>query len=329
MFAALPAPAWGGPAAVLDPRGDVAARAAELTWLLTWGALVIFVITLGLLAVALWGPARLRRGLGRRTLVMAGGVVFPVTVLTALLAYTLGPGWRGGGAEARVHIEVTGEMWWWRVRYTDAAGRLLFETANDIRIPVGQPVRFTLRSADVIHSFWVPQLAGKLDMVPGRATTLHLRAEAAGTYAGVCAEFCGAQHARMRFSVAALPPDDYAAWALGQAAPARAPSTARLRAGQALFERHCMACHAIRGARSGERSGERSAAAAGVLDGPDLTHVAGRPTLGAGLLPNNIGTLAGWIAASQQLKPGNRMPSFDRFDSDALLALAAYLDSLE
>jgi cytochrome c oxidase subunit 2 len=231
-------------------------------------------------------------------------------VLAALLVYSLVRGEAvQAPADPALRIEVTGEQWWWRVRYLDARGERDFETANEIRIPAGQPVQLELKSADVIHSFWVPSLAGKLDMIPGRTNRLTLNAARPGEYRGQCAEYCGGPHAFMAFFVIAETEDGFAGWIASQ----------RREAGKAnsLFVARCGACHTVRGT-----------AAAGTL-GPDLTHVGSRRTIGAALLPMNRGSLAGWIASSQHLKPGNLMPSFRHFSGEELRELAAYLESLE
>ena len=208
-----------------------------------------------------------------------------------------------------LRIEVTGEQWWWRVRYLDAQGAPDFETANEIRIPAGRPVLLELKSADVIHSFWVPSLAGKLDMVPGRTNRLRLLASRPGEYRGQCAEYCGGPHAFMALFVVAEEAAQFERWAEGQRKPAAAAN--------ALFTAHCGSCHTVRGTQ-----------AAGAL-GPDLTHVGSRLSIGAGLLPNNAGALAGWIASSQHLKPGNLMPSFRHFSGEELRAMASYLQTLK
>ncbi len=191
-------------------------------------------------------------------------------------------------------------------------------TANEIRIPVGVPVEFVLRSADVIHSFWVPSLAGKLDMIPGRVNRYTFSAERPGIYRGQCAEYCGAQHALMAFSVVAQERADFDTWYVAQARNAREPTTELAEEGRKLFHASgCGACHTVRGT-----------SAQGQL-GPDLTHVGGRLTIAAGILPNNPGTLAAWVASAQHLKPGNRMPSFATFSGPELRSLAAYLGSLQ
>jgi cytochrome c oxidase subunit 2 len=213
-----------------------------------------------------------------------------------------------------LHIEVTGEQWWWRVHYLDGSRRVDFATANEIRIPAGKPVDLTLRSADVIHSFWVPTLAGKLDMIPGKANRLRIAADLPGTYRGQCAEYCGGPHGFMAFLVVAQPEAEYAAWAEAQRAPARPIQGTEQ--GRAIFEADCTACHAIRGTSA---VGTR---------GPDLTHIGSRLTLGAARLPLDAGTLATWIASNQHLKPGNLMPQFTHYSRDELRALVGYLESL-
>jgi cytochrome c oxidase subunit 2 len=303
----------------LDPQGRAAIEIARIADVLFAGGAAIFILVLALTAYALLARPERRAWLARRSTVVAGGIAFPLVVLSGLVVYTLFTTARIGAATeaAPLRIEVVGRQWWWQVRYPAADGRPGFATANELRIPVGRPVALALASADVIHSFWVPSLAGKLDMIPGRTNRLRLAAERAGTYRGQCAEFCGGPHALMAFHVVALPPAEYDAWAARQAAPAAAPAGALAAAGRETFLGRCAACHAVRGT-----------AAAGTL-GPDLTHVASRRFIGAGLLPNDPARLAEWIARSQHLKPGNLMPSFDDLAADELRGLAAYLAGLE
>lgn len=319
VLAVLPFPAGAGVQSALDPRGEAAGRIAEISWVLFIGAAVIFLLVIAVLSLALYGPQRLRGVLGRRSLIVGAGIAFPVVVLSALLVYSL----NAAGFLSRAatpsgpRIEVMGEMWWWRVRYLDSDGRLLFETANDIRIPSGQPVEIVLKSDNVIHSFWVPNLAGKLDMVPGHINRLRVQAREPGIFRGQCAEYCGAQHAKMMFHVQALAPDDFLAWLALQQEPAREPIGSMLQVGKQYFMNACAQCHAVRGT-----------AAIGTL-GPDLTHVGSRLSLAAGVLPNNVGTLAGWIAGSQHIKPGNQMPSFNLLSGEGLRAVAQYMESLK
>lgn len=305
---------------VWDPRGGQAAGIVEITWVVFVGGGLIFIAVMLLLLVALLGPRAARSAVAGRAWIIGGGIVFPVVVLSALLVYTLAAASTMVGAKqapAAARIEVTGELWWWRVRYLDAAGQPMLETANEIRIPVGQPVDLDLVSENVIHSFWVPNLAGKVDMIPGRVNRLRVQAHGPGLFRGQCAEYCGAQHARMALHVVALAPAEYAAWLAAKQRPSAEPGNAMLRRGQALFaDNRCGLCHVIRGT-----------AAAGRL-GPDLTHVGSRLALAAGTLPNRAETVAEWISSGQHIKPGNRMPSYKQFSGEDLRALAAYLESL-
>lgn len=311
-LAALPAAASG------QPSGEDAARIAEIGWVLYVGGAAIFVAVAALMAFAIFGPEPVRRRLSRPALIVGAGIAFPIVALTALLVYVLTPAPSAArdATSFAARIEVTGELWWWRVRYLDASGELLFETANEIRIPAGQPVEFLLKSDNVIHSFWIPELGGKLDMIPGRVNRMRALARTPGTFRGHCAEYCGAQHAQMLFDVQAVAPDAFDAWVQAQRQPAQA-TVPELRQGERLFMQACAQCHAVRGT-----------VAEGTL-GPDLTHVGSRDSLAAGILPNNVGALGGWIAGSQQIKPGNGMPSFDQWPGEDLRAVARYLESLK
>ena len=319
VLAALgPLAACRGIQSALDAHGPHAERTATIAWVLFAGGAAIFIAVVVLLGCAIFAPRAWRASLAGRRLIVGGGIVFPLVTLSALLVYTLvaTSGLAGAGRAAPLRIEVVAEMWWWRVHYLGPDGTPQLVSANEIRIPTGRHVELSLKSADVIHSFWLPSLAGKLDMIPGRTNVLRLSADRAGTFRGQCAEFCGAQHAKMALYVVALEPAQFDAWYAAQSGAAAAPRTPADGRGQVLFVEHCAACHTVRGT-----------AAAGVL-GPDLTHVGSRLSLGAGILPNNAGTMAGWIAASQHLKPENRMPSFDAFSGADLAALAGYLVSL-
>lgn len=297
-------PLLDGIQSALNPQGPDAASTAQIAWVLIGAAALIFAAVMALALYAVLGTRERTSRLSARALVVGGGIVFTSLTLFALVVFTLArAGAAGPVAENALRIEVTGEQWWWRVRYPQ------FETANEIRIPVGRPVELVLRSNDVVHSFWVPVLAGKLDMIPGRTNVLRLRADRAGQYRGQCAEYCGGPHAWMALYVVALEEQDYERWAAAQRQPAAQSHP--------LFLAHCAACHAVRGT-----------AARGTL-APDLTHVGSRLSIGAALLPNNRGALAGWIASSQHLKPGNLMPSFQHFSGEELRQLAAYLEGLD
>ena len=294
-----------------DAAGPEAAAIVRIAWWLFGGGLVIFVAVMALAAMALYRPGG---WLASRRVIVGGGIVFPVLVLTPLLIYVWLVGARPAAAgPPDLAIEVTGEQWWWRVHYLDADGRVDFATANEIRVPVGRSVELRLRSADVLHSFWVPAIAGKLDMIPGRDNRLRIVADRAGRFRGQCAEYCGGPHAWMAFFMIAEEPSQFEAWRTAQ----RQPQQAAAHAGRRLFESNCAACHTVRGtAADGQR-------------GPDLTHFASRVSLGAALLPNSPGSVAGWIASNQHLKPGNLMPEFRGFSAGELEALAAYLGTLD
>jgi cytochrome c oxidase subunit 2 len=213
--------------------------------------------------------------------------------------------------QAAVTVDVIGHLWWWQVSYPDSH----VVTANEIHVPVGQVVHLRLRTADVNHSFWVPQLMPKTDLIAGRTNDTWIKADHAGTFRGQCAEYCGAQHAHMAFLVIAQSPADYASWTTQQAQDAPAPTTPQEARGlQVLETASCASCHTVRGT-----------SAHGTV-GPDLTHLATRSQIGAGTLPNDTGHLAGWIANSQTVKPGNKMPP-QPLSPDDLRAVVAYLDS--
>ena len=288
----------------LHPAGPDAALIAEITAVLVAGGAAIFVLVM---ALATWAVLKPPRWLGRHGVIVAGGIAFPAVVLSALLVYTLLRANALSAGEPALRVEVTGHQWWWHIAYLDADGGVDFVSANELRIPVGQPVEIRLRSADVLHSFWVPSLAGKLDLVPGKDNRLMLSASREGTFRGQCAEYCGGPHAQMAFYVIAT--RNFEEWRGQQRRPAAASNE--------LFNARCAACHTVRGTP-----------AAGTL-GPDLTHVGSRVSIGAGILPNNAGAMAGWIASSQHLKPGNLMPSFRELDGAELSALAAYLERLK
>ena len=216
-----------------------------------------------------------------------------------------------------LHIEVTAHQWWWEATYDDPEPSKVFTTANELHIPVGRPVIFTLKADDVIHSLWIPNLHGKKDLIPGRVATHLLRADRAGVYRGQCAEFCGYQHAWMALLVIAETPDAYARWEARQREPAASPTTPKAEAGLQVFENStCAMCHAVQGTRANARHA------------PDLTHVASRMTIGAAALDNTPANRAAWIQDPQRFKPGVNMPQHNLAPAD-LGALLAYLDTLQ
>jgi cytochrome c oxidase subunit 2 len=302
---------------MMAPRGTQAGQIANLAWWLFGLGTVVLAIVMVALWLAIRGSPRVRAALAQDRAIVALGLIFPIVTLTLLLGCgvwlmrsQLGPG-DGGDA---LRIEVTGEQWWWRIAYSGATP---FGSANEIAIPVGKPVAFTLKAADVIHSFWVPSLGGKVDMIPGRTTHLRITAERAGVYRGQCAEYCGGPHALMAFEVIAMPSAEYGAWLARESAPARAPSNETDQRGHSLFlSAGCGACHAVRGTP-----------ATGAI-GPDLTHIGSRRSVGIDTLPLTQANLVRFIAHGQHVKPGNLMPEFRIFSPAERDVLAAYLLSL-
>ncbi|MBJ6125703.1 cytochrome c oxidase subunit II [Microvirga sp. BT325] len=316
---AVPLAGCSGVQSALDPAGGDAWDLYWLTIVMTVGATVIFIFVTALLLYAIFAPPESRAWLGTRRTIVYGGLAFPIVTLSLLLPYGLVVMRNTDVPQAgALQIEAVGEQYWWRVRYPAEGEQGEFSTANELVVPIGRPIAVTVTSFDVIHSFWIPNFGGKIDMIPGRINTFNFTADRPGIYRGVCAEFCGAQHARMAFDVMALEPAAFEAWRRAQAQPAREPATPFLERGRQLFRSGgCGSCHVVRGTDADGRVG------------PDLTHVGSRRTIGAGQFPNNIGTLAGWIANVQHIKPGARMPSYGSLTGEDLRALAGYLESLK
>jgi cytochrome c oxidase subunit 2 len=282
-------------------------------------AAVVLIVVLSALWLAMRGPSRVRASLAGTGVVYLGGLAFPAVVLTGLLGYNF---WltaataRAPGEDA-IGIELTGEQWWWRVAYFAADGERI-AAANEIRVPVGREISFVLRSADVIHSFWVPSLGGKVDMIPGRTTHLTLGADRPGIYRGQCAEYCGGAHALMAVTVIAMPAPEFEAWLASEAAPPAEPATEAGRNGRSLFlAAGCGGCHTIRGT-----------SAAGTI-GPDLTHLGSRRSVGVDTLPLSQENVARFIVDGQHIKPNNAMPAFHIFSAAELGDLAIYLTQLK
>jgi cytochrome c oxidase subunit II len=299
---------------VLLAHGAQAETIATLSWIMFGGATVIFLGVAALTALAQYGGDTWRRGIASGRFIFWGGVMFPLITLTALLTYGLmltSARVKASPSDA-LRIEVSGEQWWWRVRYPEAG----FVTANEIAIPARRDVEILLSSPDVIHSFWVPALAGKVDMIPGLVNRVRLNAARPGVYRGQCAEYCGGPHAMMALHVVALEPAQFEQWLDRQRQPA--VSTPLTKSGEALFlSTGCNGCHAIRGT-----------AASGVI-GPDLTHVGSRLSLAAGVLSNTAEAISRWISDNQHIKPNNRMLPFTILGEADLAALGAYLESLQ
>lgn len=287
-----------GVQSALDPAGAEAAQVAALFWTMALAGLAIWACVI---AVSLYAAHRKRGPISDGAagqIIIWAGVVFPVTVLTALLTYALWlmPSLRpfAGVQQATFRIEVTGHQFWWRVVYRRADGTSV-TSANEVRLPVGTRVEFALASADMIHSFWIPSLGGKMDLIPGRTNRLSLLATKPGVYRGQCAEFCGTGHALMAFPAIVMEPGDFQAWLKARDRHSTDPQVGE---GRAVFDRHgCGKCHSVDGV------GES-------LAGPDLSHIGSRETVGAGLLPNTPDNLARFIADAPALKPGIKMPSY-------------------
>ena len=311
----------------LAPKSHQARDIANLFWWMMGGAWIGLALVVGLL---LWSwKRRDRRGFGADTegpkpgekrgwyAVVGLGIAMPMIVISTLFVisdlFVIKTTQAPASTTTKLTVQVTGHQWWWEIRYpgTDAV------TANELHIPVRTPVRVEVTTADVIHSFWVPQLNRKIDAIPGTTNVIELYADAAGRYRGQCAEFCGLQHAHMGVYVFAQPRDDFRSWLAAEARPASGPSSAQASAGERAFMNGpCSSCHAIRGT------------SAGGYVGPDLTHFASRTTLGALAIPNDRGNLADWIRHSQYVKPGNQMPDIELPDA-RLRALVTYLEGLK
>ena len=308
-----------GVQSTLAPAGREAERIADLFWVMTAGAFVVWAAVLALTVYCVRASpdaGGLRRN---RALIIGGGVVVPTVVLAVLLAYGLAmlPPLLARAPAGSLQIDVRGEMWWWRVHYRGPDGGII-ALANEVRLPVGEPVQFALESDNVIHSFWIPSIGGKMDMIPGRRTDLTLPPTATGVLRGACAEYCGASHALMNFSVEVMEKAAFTEWLAHQASPALPPDSPQAARGQEVFlATGCGACHRIAGTP-----------AAGVI-GPDLTHVGSRLSLAAGVLPNDAEAFARWTAHTVRIKPGAHMPPFDMLPEEELRALAVYLEGLK
>jgi cytochrome c oxidase subunit II len=319
---ALTCTACSGSQSALDPAG---LPALTLLHLMLGIMLTCAIVWAGVVAVLARALSRRRAPRPhsvsrerRMTIVISAALVATVAILSAFTAASFIATRALDGADTdALLIRVRGFQWWWEVNYFDPKTGETFATANEIHVPVGRAVRLQLAAADVIHSFWVPSLAGKQDLIPGRDNELTFVAQRAGVYRGQCAEFCGLQHARMALAVVALPAEAFAQWLETQRADAVAPSSEELRRGHDVFvAKACGACHTIRGTQ-----------AAG-MTGPDLTHVGGRRTIAAGVFETTRGSLAAWIADPQTIKPGNNMPMVP-LEPDELRAVSAYMASLK
>jgi cytochrome c oxidase subunit 2 len=303
---------------IVDPKGTEAHKISGIWWLMCGMAAVVYIVVAAFILVAAFRGRRTTEGKSSRvkdsTFIWVGGIIVPAVILVVLGAATVDASNTLRGPEQNpLRIEIVGKRWWWAVHYPDDG----ITTANEIHVPVGRPLEIGLDSDNVIHSFWVPQLGGKLDLIPGQHNVWRAKATTAGTYRGECAEYCGLQHARMNFLIIAQTPASFDTWALQHRRPPSEPSGQLEANGQQVFMRApCAGCHTIRGT-----------VANGTI-GPDLTDIGSRRTLGANTVPNSPGYLAGWIVDSQSIKPGNLMPPVALNAAD-LQALLAYLRSLK
>lgn len=306
-----------GRQSALEPLGQEAEAVSHLFWVMAAGGGFIWLGVVVLLLAALHGRLQHVEARSAGRLILWCGAVFPAVVLIVLLTFALWlmPGLRpfANKTDTRITIEVTGRQFWWDVVYR-LPDRQTVRTANEIVLPVGERVELSLRSTDVIHSFWIPSLAGKVDMIPGRTNRLSLLATKTGRIRGPCAEYCGTSHALMAFTTIAMQPDAFRQWLAG----ATAPSPGLDAPGGELFLRHgCGACHRVAGTDAN-----------GTV-GPDLSHVGSRTTLGAGILPNDEEALRSFIADPHSIKPDSKMPAFSMLPEEDLAAIAKWLRGLE
>ena len=312
-----------GSQSMLDTAGAQATTIATLWWtMLAVSVAVVLAVTI-FLFIAIFRKrdeaedrARTDRS-SVRVVVMSTALTTAILLGTFLYSMVVSRSAAALAVPGAQEIHIVGHQWWWDVTYVDSVPARSFRTANEIHLPAGESVQLKLSSRDVIHSFWIPNLHGKLDLIPGRVNTLWIRAERPGVYRGQCAEFCGMQHAKMAFDVVVHEPADFERWKAEQLAPASDPTDSLAIRGREVFlGTACITCHTVRGTP------------ASATAGPDLTHVASRLTLGAASTPNTPGHMAGWIADPQGIKPGNRMPRVP-LDAPDLTALLAYMATLQ
>jgi cytochrome c oxidase subunit II len=321
-----------GVQSALDPAGPQSGRVSRLWWLMFYVCSAVFLLVSLAVLIAIFHRRKGKEKNGdspdtspepkreqRMTRVVMGSVGLTIVILFVFLIsdFSTGRSLYSLPSEQALSIKITGHQWWWDVEYEGEPASNIVRTANEIHIPVGQPVKFRLASTDVIHSFWVPNLSGKKDLIPGHETVLTFQADRVGEFRGQCAEFCGYQHAHMGLTIVAEPPEKFYEWMNQQRASSIQPSNETQQRGQQVFlSSPCIMCHSIRGTDAGGRVA------------PDLTHLASRKTIAAATLPNTRGHLAGWITNSQEIKPGNNMPPVPLSPED-LQALLAYLESLK
>jgi len=331
LSVALCLSACGGIQNAINPAGPNAQNLSNLWWLMFTVCSIVFVLVMIAVLLSLrkatteaadrtpiLEPSEESERRRRNIIISATTITIIVLFVFLIASYSSGRSLRlNDPTKSGLSIDLTGHQWWWEVRYNDVDASNILTTANEIHIPVGVPVMFSLHGADVIHSFWVPNLAGKKDLIPGKISTMWLQADKPGVYRGQCAEYCGLQHAKMALWVVAEPQEQFNAWRQNQTKEAvPASSDTQKRGQQVFFATTCVMCHAISGT------------AAGSNIGPNLTHVGSRQMIGAATLDNTRDHLAQWIKDSQMFKPGNKMPQHNLSDAD-LQSLVEYLASLK
>jgi cytochrome c oxidase subunit 2 len=308
-----------------DPAGIQASRIGDLWWFMFWTSSVIWVIVVGFVLFAVRRgrssdrplPERAGEQTMKRGVIIATALSVTVLVVTVVYSVATGSAMASLPSDNALRIKVTGHQWWWEFEYEDSVPAHTLVTANEIHVPVGEPIQLVGTSRDVIHSLWAPNLFGKKDMIPGKATAMWFRVDRPGTYRGQCAEFCGHQHAKMAVVIIAESREKFDTWYKQQLQPAAPPSDSLSAVGQTVFmSKGCPLCHTVGGTR-----------ALGTV-GPPLTHIASQKTIAAGTLANTRGNMAGWIMDPQSIKPGVRMPPND-LSGPELQAILAYLEGLQ
>jgi cytochrome c oxidase subunit 2 len=323
--------ACGGAQTSINPAGPQSSQISRLWWLMFYVCAFVFVLVIAATATAIrrrgndqaeafavMNPSEQGENRRRNAVVAATSLTILILFVFLVVSFSIGRSLTGDVATKNaLTIEITGHQWWWEVRYPDQSASNIFTTANEIHIPVGVPVTFNLRAADVIHSFWVPNLSGKKDLIPGKAASIWLQADQPGLYRGQCAEYCGLQHAHMALWIVAEPQAQFNAWRQNQTQTSIQAATESQRRGQQVFlSSSCVMCHAINGT------------AAGSNVGPNLTHVASRSMIAAATLQNTHEHLQQWVTNSQAIKPGNKMPQ-NNLKPEDLQSLLDYLESLK
>jgi cytochrome c oxidase subunit 2 len=330
LLAALLLAGCAGAQSVLNPAGDQARHIQDIWRLMLWTCGVMYALVLAFLAAALWRARRALTGPPlaegeqsaaerpmQRVLVGWTGLIVVGLLMLTLGSFLVDRRLAMASADRPLHIKVTGAQWWWRVEYQDPVAGDQVTTANELHLPAGRPAIVELVAEDVIHSFWIPNLAGKQDLIPGRTNSLLLTPRRVGLYRGQCAEFCGLEHAEMALDATVETPAAFEAWRQAQLKPAPAPTSAQQLHGQELFlNGACAACHQITGTPAAGQSG------------PDLTHIASRRTLAAGARRLDRPSLVAWLHDPQAVKPGNHMP-IEQLSAGDENDLAAYLASLK